>query len=149
MDIKKLQLGQLSKALSGVQTPPRPTVGWVQSIRKTVGMTTRQLAERMGVAQSTIVAMEQSEANGKITLDSLQRAAEALDCELRYVLVPRQDLQSKVEQQATIVAKRNIAKVAHTMSLENQEPSGKFKNSLVLEEKERIMKGRWGKLWDR
>lgn len=112
-------------------------------------MTTRQLAERMGVAQSTVVAMEQSEKGGTITLDSLHRAAEALDCELRYVLVPRQELQTKVEQQATIVAKRNIAKVAHTMSLENQEPSDKFKNSLLNEEKERIMRGRWGKLWDR
>ncbi|WP_426166929.1 mobile mystery protein A [Pseudoduganella sp. R-34] len=149
MDIKKLQLGQLSEALRGVHIPPRPPVGWIQSIRKTVGMTTRQLAERMGVAQSTVVAMEQSEKGGTITLDSLHRAAEALDCELRYVLVPRQELQTKVEQQATIVAKRNIAKVAHTMSLENQEPSDKFKNSLLNEEKERIMRGRWGKLWDR
>lgn len=149
MDIKKLQLRQLSNALNRVQTPSRPPVGWIQVIRKTVGMTTRQLAERMGVAQSTIVAMEQSEVDGKITLNSLQRAAEALDCELRYVLVPRQELQTKVEQQAALVAKKNISRVAHTMSLEAQEPSDKFKNKLVQDEKVKIMQGRWGKIWER
>lgn len=149
MDIKKLQLEQLSESLHEVQTPSRPGAGWIQVIRKTLGMTTRQLAERLGVAQSTVVAMEQSESDGRITLNSLQRAAEALDCELRYVLVPRQELQKKVEQQATLVAKKNIAKVAHTMRLEAQEPSDKFQNKLLHDEKLKIMQGRWGKLWER
>lgn len=149
MDIKELQLSQLSRVLRHVRNPHRPTVGWIHTIRKTLGMTTRQLAERLGVAQSTVVALEKSEADGKITLNSLQRVAEALDCELQYVLVPRQDLKDKVRKQATSVAIKNVENVVHTMSLEAQEPSRKFKDKVLKEEELKILQGRWGKLWAR
>lgn len=149
MDIRKLQLDQMSKALNGIQIPARPSVGWVQSIRKAVGMTTRQLAERMGVTQSTVVALEQSEAHDKITLTSLHRAADALDCELHYVLVPRQNLRAKVESRALSVASKTVGNVTHTMRLEDQEPSSNFAESIVHQEAVKILTGRWGKLWEK
>jgi predicted DNA-binding mobile mystery protein A len=112
-------------------------------------MTTRQLAERLGVGQSTVVALEKSEANERITLQSLRRAAEALDCELHYVLVPRQSLKKQVEQRAESVAKKTVNNVMHTMSLEDQEPSSARATKMTKEAKENALAGRWSRLWDR
>ena len=57
----------------------RPPRGWVKAIREALGMTTAQLANRLGVVQSRVIAIEQSEAKGTITLNSLEKAAQALD----------------------------------------------------------------------
>ena len=149
MNIKKLQLEQLSEALRHVVVPSRPRTGWIQAIRTTLGMTTRQLGERLGVAQSTVVALEKSEATDRISLHSLRRAAEALDCELHYVLVPRQSLKERVEQRAEYVAHKAVSNVTHTMRLEDQEPSAAYTSRVTQEEKEKALAGRWGRLWER
>jgi predicted DNA-binding mobile mystery protein A len=112
-------------------------------------MTTRQLAERLGVGQSTVVALEKSEANDRITLQSLRRAAEALDCELHYVLVPRQPLEELVEQRAEYIAEKAVNNVMHTMSLEDQTPSPERAHKMKKNEKENALGGRWSRLWER
>lgn len=70
----------------GFARPPR---GWIKAVREALGMTTAQLAERLGVSQPRAVAIEKAETTNSITLDSLQRAARALDCELVYALRSR------------------------------------------------------------
>lgn len=69
---------------------PPPRQGWIHEIRKALMMTTTQLAERLGVHQTTISRLERSEAESRITLGKLEKAANALDCELRYIIVPKQ-----------------------------------------------------------
>lgn len=83
-------------------------------------MTTAQLARRMGIAQSSVVTLEQSEALGRIQLDTLQRAASALDCHLVYALVPNQSLESLVQSRRRKLAARQLTAVEQSMSLENQ-----------------------------
>ena len=51
---------------------------------------------------------------------SLERAASALDCRLVYVLVPRQSLESLVEERAREVAGKRMQSVSHSMALEGQ-----------------------------
>ena len=60
----------------------RPPKGWLRAIRDALGMTTAQLARRLGVSQPRIIELEQSEISGGVTLNTLQRAAEALGCRL-------------------------------------------------------------------
>ena len=75
---------------AGIATmPPR---GWVRAIRDALGMTARQLAARMGKSHSTLLALEKGEVAGTVTIAGLRRAAEALDCTLHYVLVPKRPL---------------------------------------------------------
>jgi predicted DNA-binding mobile mystery protein A len=111
------RLDTLREAKINAQRPPR---GWIKAIREALGMTTRQLATRIGVAQSRAVAIEKAEVSGAITLDSLQRAAHALDCELVYAIVPRSPLESMVEERAIALAKNRIKSARHTMALEDQ-----------------------------
>ena len=48
-----------------------------------------ELARRLGVKQREIFRLEQAERESRIALGSLQRAAEAMDCELTYGLTPK------------------------------------------------------------
>jgi len=98
-----------------------PVRGWIKAIREALGMTSAQLAERMELSQPTITAMEQSEAKGKIQLETLKRVAKALDCTLVYALVPNRPLETIVQNQARKVARRRLLAVDHTMLLENQQ----------------------------
>jgi predicted DNA-binding mobile mystery protein A len=87
-------------------------------------MSSRELAGRMGIAQSTEAALEASEMQGTIGLESLQRAAEALDCELVYFLVPRRSLSESVEDRARQVAAEHLAAIRHHSRLEDQALDG-------------------------
>lgn len=98
----------------------RPLGGWIRAIRDALGMTSRQLADLMGLAQSRVVALEKAEANGATTLKSLREAAEALDCRLVYALVPNLPLDETMRRRAREKAFRQHAQVAHGMLLENQ-----------------------------
>lgn len=63
--------------------------------RERLNMSTSELAQRLGVSQSSVVRLEQSEASGGISLSSLQRAAQALGCDLEYTLRPTSKLKKK------------------------------------------------------
>lgn len=98
----------------------RPSRGWVKAIREALGMTTAQLATRMGVAQPRVAELEKREAARAVTLHSLERAAEALDCQLVYLLVPRGSLEDRINARAEAVAEFHLSAVDHTMRLEQQ-----------------------------
>ena len=101
-------------------TGARPHRGWIRAIRDALGMSSREMAERMGVSQQSIPDIERSEQRGTIKLDTLQRAADALDCDLVYLLVPRRSLDEAVKAQARRKAAQLLSGVAHHGRLEDQ-----------------------------
>jgi predicted DNA-binding mobile mystery protein A len=100
------------------QPPPK---GWIRAIRDAIGMTGTQLATRLGVRPQTVESIEKSEEAGRIQLQTLRRAAEALDCTLIYALVPKSSLEGAVAARARRIAIRDLQRVAHTMTLEAQD----------------------------
>jgi len=72
------------------------------------------------VSQPRVTAIEKAEVSGSIKLESLERAARALDCRLVYALVPGKPLESLVEDRARELAKKRIWATSHSMALENQ-----------------------------
>lgn len=114
---------QLDKRLSllpGAASLTRPPRGWIKAIREALGMTTAQLGKRLGVSQPRTVAIEKAERTGSITLDSLERAAQALDCRLVYAFVPRTSLDDLVKERASLLAKKRLESTGHSMTLEAQ-----------------------------
>jgi predicted DNA-binding mobile mystery protein A len=97
-----------------------PVRGWIKAIREALGMTTEQLARRLGVKQPSVVQLEQSEAKGSIELATLRRVADALDCTLVYVFVPKKSLEETVRARARNFIRRSRAPVEHSMLLEDQ-----------------------------
>lgn len=102
-----------------------PVRGWIKAIREALGMSTAQLAKRLGVKQPSVVALEQSEAKGTMELATLRRVAEALDCTLVYALVPNQPLEAIVRERARNFARRRLEPVEHSMLLEGQKVTAK------------------------
>ena len=97
-----------------------PGKGWIRAIRDALHMTAAELASRMGVTGSTIRAMEETEVSGGIRLETLQRAARAMDCTLVYAFVPNSTLQETVEAQARAVLKTLDDRTRQAMVLEAQ-----------------------------
>jgi predicted DNA-binding mobile mystery protein A len=148
MDVQKLRLGQIERAIGSAQVPARPSAGWIQAIRSALGMTTRQLAARLDISQSTLANLEKSEAEDRITLQSLRRVAEALDCEVQYVLVPRTSMQQRVERRANEIAHDRVARVLHSMRLEDQAPTEQVDPEEVLKVRRTLLDNNWKHLWD-
>ncbi|MEO8627875.1 MAG: mobile mystery protein A [Betaproteobacteria bacterium] len=151
MERTKLARRNLDRRLSGLRLAnqlARPPRGWLRAIRDAVGMTAVQMATRLGVSKSRVMAMEKAEQRDAITLATLRRAAEALDCTLVYGLVPNTSLYKTVRDRARKIAVERVARVHHTMKLEDQALSV----SEIAAERERLTKellrGNLRRLWD-
>ncbi len=143
------QLDKRLDALRGTKlNAQRPPRGWIKAIREALGMTTRQLATRIGVGQSRVVNIEKAEVSGSITLDSLQRAARALDCEFVYALVPHTSLESMVEDRANTLAKSRVKAARHTMILEDQRLDEDDEREQVMELAKKLATQSGSALWE-
>lgn len=111
-----------------------PRGGWVRAIRDALGMPAAALAERMGVSEPAVFALERTERQGTARLDTLRRAADALGCTLVYALIPNKDLEQIVREQAEQIVDDELIRVRQTMALENQEAS------MADEEREELIK---------
>ncbi|HEX8302369.1 mobile mystery protein A [Sphingomonas sp.] len=140
----------LEKRLVGVRklelaVPPR---GWMRAIREALGMSTRQLAERMGVSPSRVPTIEKAEVTGGTTIKTLREAAEAMNCTFVYTFVPVKPLDEILEDRAKEKARKDIARLDHTMKLENQA----LRRTDLQDEQQRLINGYLAgsprQLWD-
>ena len=97
-----------------------PKKGWIRAIRDALGMSGRQLGERMDVSKMWVGDMERLEASGATSLKTLRRAAEAMDCALVYALVPKSSLKETLLKQARRKVRQDMTRASHTMALEDQ-----------------------------
>ena len=126
----------------------RPPRGWIKAIREALGMTTAQLARRIGVSQPRVVAIEKAEKNASITLDSLERAARAMDCQVVYALIPRKPLNDLVEERAHIVAEKRLKSTRHSMALEAQSVDKSDEEVQLKRLSERLIEKAGSELWE-
>ena len=126
----------------------RPPKGWVRAIREALGMTSAQLGKRIGVTQSRAFDIEKAEVSGKLTLDSLERAAHALDCRLVYALVPREPLESIAEDRALKLARKKLKSTSHSMALEDQRVNPEDEERQIRELAKRLLEKSGSALWE-
>lgn len=150
-DMKHTAIKQLSKKLepyTALATLTPPASGWVHAIRSALGMTLQQLADRLGISSPAVLKMEKNEASDSITLKSLRGAADALDCQLVYALIPKQPLDELIQERAEALAKKRLEPVLHTMALEEQSVSDKLKQEHLELEIKDILETLPKELWD-
>jgi len=147
MNTQSLRLEQIERAVAQVVVPVRPASGWLHVIRSALGITTRQLAAQLGMGQSSLVALEKSEAEDRITLQSLRKVADALDCDLHYALIPRTPLIQRIENRAEQVANERLSRVLHSMRLEDQAPTNQVDERELGQLKRKLIDGNWRRLW--
>jgi len=119
-DLIRRQLSRKLDQLQPLRQLNPPAKGWISEIRRALGMTAKQLANRLEVSQPAVSQYEKNEVSGSITLTTLRNAAEALECDLVYALLPKRGLEETRAAQAHRVAERVVRSVAHSMNLERQ-----------------------------
>jgi len=141
------QLGPKLEALRPLLDVSSPPKGWIRAIRDALGMNAQQLAKRTGMAQQRIAVIEKAEQTGAVTLKTMRRIAEGLNCVFVCGFVPKSSLKTTVRDRAEQVAAKRLSQVSHTMGLENQaldEPE----NQTVFSETVKKLLQKPSRLWD-
>ena len=146
--IARRQLDKRLNLLRNSEAFARPPRGWIKAVREALGMTTAQLAKRIGVSQPRAVKIENAETKGSITLDSLERAAHALDCRLVYALVPRNPLDELVTERAERLAKQRMESTRHSMALEAQGVDAADEQEQLKRMVQRLLDKAGSELWE-
>ena len=63
--------------------------GWLRKARKSLFLSGKRVAEKMGLSQQAYSQLERREDHGGVTIEALSRAAEAMGCELVYAIRPK------------------------------------------------------------
>ena len=109
---------------AGLQTPRE---GWLRTVRKALGMSGAQLAQRMGVTRARVAQAEHAELSGGASLKSMHAAAEAMSCRFVYAVVPGRRIEDVIMAQARKKALALIGTASTHMALEDQAlPKGKI-----------------------
>jgi predicted DNA-binding mobile mystery protein A len=122
-EVRERARKRLDERLAAIGEPSRfavPPRGWIRAIRDALGITGSQLGRRIGVTAQSIQNLEDSEANGTVQLNTLRKAAEAMNCELVYALVPKTSLEATVGERERAIAIDALRRVSHSMALEDQ-----------------------------
>ena len=147
---KRIIVEQLDKTLSrfkNVQDVSPPPKGWIRAIREALGMTGKQLAERLSVRQPRIPILEKNEISGAVSIKTMRQAAEALDCVFVYALVPRSTLVNTIREQGRQIAIERMKRTTHTMILEDQQLQEPERQKMLQSMIDELMRERPKDLW--
>lgn len=100
----------------------KPARGWLRAVRSVLGSSQAHVAKKLAMARQSYAALEAAEQRGAISLNSLQRAAEAMDCRLVYFIVPREAVAGTYGELAQVHDPmfKHLQASEHSMALENQ-----------------------------
>ena len=139
---------RMDEILSQTRFPPRPSQGWVRTIRSVLGMSQQQLGSRLGVTRQRVGELETQEGDDRVTLSALRRAADALGCELEYLFVPRTSLDQAISEQAFKRAKQRIERVNASQALEASAMSSTSLSMAISDLTNELATQRPADLWD-
>ncbi len=125
-----------------------PKEGWIRTLRTALGMSSPQLATRLGVSKSQASQMERMEMEDRITLKQLRRVADEFNCDLLYALVPRQSIETMIREQAEKKAQNLVKKTDVQMKLEAQQLPKEMLERQIEVETERLIKELPRDLWE-
>ena len=148
---RKLLIEQLDQKLQSFSESRKvlvPERGWINTIRTTLNMTMAQLGAKLNITRQGVKKIEESEANGAITLNSLKDVAKAMDLKLVYALVPKNGtFDELIQTRAEKLAQKIVLRTNQYMKLEDQgigdEKIAKTIKDLADEIKREMRKSLW------
>ncbi|BDW93312.1 mobile mystery protein A [Muricauda ruestringensis] len=143
------QLDQKLRPFSEARKVPIPERGWIHTIRTTLNMTMAQLGTQLNITRQGVKNIEVSEANGRITLNSLKDVAHAMDLKLVYALVPVDGtINDLIQLKAEKLAKKIVLRTNQNMKLENQGIGDEKIEKTIKELADEIKREMRRSLWD-
>lgn len=126
-----------------------PERGWINTIRTTLNMTMAQLGAKLKITRQGVKRIEESEANGTITLNSLKDAAMEMDLKLVYALVPKNGtINDLIQTKAEKLAQRIVLRTNQNMKLEDQGIGDERMAETIKELADEIKREMRKSLWD-
>ena len=121
---RKLLIEQLDQKLRPFQYSRDvlvPQRGWIHTIRTTLNMTMAQLGNKLNITRQGVKRIEESEAKGTITLNSLKEVALALEMQFVYGFIPKDEtIEKLIASKAEKLAAEIIMRTHQSMKLEDQ-----------------------------
>ena len=121
---RKLMIDQLDKKIEPFLEAKMvlvPENGWIRTIRTTLNMTMAQLGIKLGITRQGVKNIEDSEARGSITINTLKEVAAAMEMKLVYALVPKDgSIDELIQKKAEELARRIVLRTNQNMKLEDQ-----------------------------
>ncbi|MCB0761104.1 MAG: mobile mystery protein A [Flavobacteriales bacterium] len=152
MKRNRLQIDQLErkmKAFAGARDTSVPSIGWLRTVRTSLGMTLQQMGDKLNMTKQSAREIEMREMDYSITLKSLRDAANALEMELVYGLVPKDgSLDELIERKAKKLAAEIVLRTSNSMRLEDQGISEQRIKAAIEERTMRIKNELPKSLWD-
>lgn len=149
---RKLLIEQLDNKLQPFSESRKvivPERGWVNTIRTALNMTMAQLGAKLNITRQGVKRIEESEANGTITLNSLKDVASAMDLKLVYVLVPKNGtIDDIIQEKADKLAQKIVLRTNQNMKLENQGIGDEKLADTIKELSNEIKREMRKSLWD-
>jgi predicted DNA-binding mobile mystery protein A len=103
-----------------------PSSGWVYAIRKALGMSMRQLGNKMEITPQSVKEIEEREKNETISIKVLRQFGNSLGLKFVYGFIPKSgSLEEIIERRAYELAKEIVNRTSITMKLEDQENNQK------------------------
>lgn len=152
MKTNKLKIDQLTKKLEpykavGIET--RPSIGWVKTLRTSLGMSLEQLGDKLGITRQSAQSIEKREAKGSITIKALEEVGKVMEMKLVYGFIPLDgSIEKLIEKKAKKLAREIVMRTSETMKLEDQENSPERIKKAIDERTKEIIEEMPKILWD-
>jgi predicted DNA-binding mobile mystery protein A len=154
MSVKDIARKQMLNKVSQVASTPMgqiqsPKGGWIAYVRKALGMSGAQLGRRLSLSRGRIAQAEKAEAEGGVTLRTMQDMAEGLGCKFVYAIIPEGgDLEAVIEAQARNKATAIVKRASTHMALEKQALADKQNHAEVERLTQDLMRNPSSKFWE-
>jgi len=142
--LEKLAVKQIERRLEKLRPMAKDAnirTGWIRYIRQAMFMTLQTLAKEAGSSKATVQQIEKRETVGKVTIETMRKIANAMDCDFVYAIVPKAPLSEHLKRKATIKATRIIREADVHMTLEDQRVSQDIKDRIERVAEELLSKG--------
>lgn len=152
INTRKLQIEQLDEKIKPFQKAKQvlvPDKGWINAIRTTLNMTMAQLGNKLQITRQGVKNMEESEAKGSISINSLKEIGQALELKLVYGFVPKNGtFDDLVTLKAKVLAQKIVLRTNQHMKLEAQGIGEDKLNEVVMELANELKREMKKSLWD-
>ncbi|SNR43540.1 mobile mystery protein A [Lutibacter agarilyticus] len=149
---KKLLIEQLDQKLKHFQKTEMvlvPDKGWINTIRMALNMTMAQLGAKLNITRQGVKSIEESEAKGTISLNSLKDIAEVLDLKFVYGFVPKDGtIDNLINSKSEKLARKIVLRTNQNMKLEDQGIGDKKINDSIIDLADEIKREMRKSLWD-
>lgn len=126
-----------------------PAGGWIKTIRTAINMSLRQLGNKLFITPQSVKRIEDREAEGNVTLQTLKEVAEALDMQLVYAFIPKDgSIEQMIRRKASQMAHKIVLRAHTTMELEDQGNGGEDVKLAIRELTEELKREMPRSLWD-